>query len=279
VVFDITVNPASGSNIPATATDVTVTASTNMKWWIQLGSGNKDETADPSTYTTGGTRTITIPARDPVAKTSWTTNGSTFTVKAGYDAQTTVAANTPASYTYTQLPYWVNLSSCTPTSPTTSVTITVETNAGSVPIRLNVTDTEGQQVDNTKTLTSGVGTVYSLGSVTANRTVIIVNDRTGGEVGRFVQQPGTRYKNILLVGKTGSCPGGTTAGMGPDSGYQWIRLWTSLSTLASGTVWIQDGEYCTAYFTKEGGIMTGTGVWTKADIGEYICCYMGIVTE
>jgi hypothetical protein len=279
VAFNITANPTSGSEIEATATDVTVTANTNMKWWIQLESGTKSYTGDPTGYTTTGTRTVTIPARSTSEGTSWTTNGPTITVKAGYDAQTTVLANNPTSYTYTQKPYTLTYS-YEPASPKTSVTITVTTNAGSVPIRLNVGNVSGTQVDITKTLTSGVGQSFDLGSVEANRIVLIVNHTSGTEVGRFTQYAPTRIKKIQFVTKGSSCPG---SGQKTDPGgaYDIIRYYTSANTLApEGDYFIQNSsdKWSYIYIRVPGVLYSSTPTFNGTE-GEYELCYMGIVTD
>jgi hypothetical protein len=276
VAFDIAVDPASG-NIPATATDVTVTANTNMKWWIQLESGSKDETADPSTYTTGDTKTVTIPARGPSVATSWMENGPTITVKAGYDAQTTVSANTPASYTYTQLPYWVNLSSYEPSSPTTSVTITVSTNAESVNIRLNVNNADGIQVDDTKQLSHGIGQMFALGTVTSDRTIAIVNDLTNNKIGEFTQVIPVSTLNILIWPVSQSCPAWASE---PRTWANRTRCYSGQGVLAPPGGYAVAGDYDgilykffldeESYIYSDGG---GVGAATLK------LCYMGVVYD
>jgi hypothetical protein len=196
------VSPANDDPIDATATGVTVTANTNMTWWVRVEDGNKFYSADPTTYTTGDTRAVTIPARLPGAATSWTGNGS-VTVNTGYDEQNGLAANSPTSYTFTQLPYTFTVS-YTPTSAVTSVTITVETNAGSVPIRL-VNNVSGVEIVGATDMTSGVAKLFDLGTVTLPRTIAIVNDVSNAVVETFIQ---TQQPDRYIVGLAEACPSG-----------------------------------------------------------------------
>jgi hypothetical protein len=237
VAFDITgVNPANNSQIPATATDVTVTASTNMKWWIQLGSGGKDETADPSTYTTGGTRTVTIPAHPTRTADSWTTNGS-ITVNAGYDAQNNVPANTPDSYAYTRLPYTLKVTA-PERSAATSVTLTVETNAPEYWIILKADSPTGAQLYSSD-WTTGESKTATFNWTASDRVVYVVNGLTGAELASFVQPGAAGFSKIVLVKVTdpqGNAEEGFTNAPCPE-GY--VTKWTGGNQHTYTVIWME----------------------------------------
>ncbi|MDR1274557.1 MAG: hypothetical protein LBK12_08405 [Odoribacteraceae bacterium] len=259
-VFTITeVVPSNGSEIEATATDVTVKTNTNLKWWIeQIGGGGKSSTAEPGTYTEGGTWTVTIPARSPSVPASWTDN-ATVTVNAGYDAQNGLAANTPTSYTYTQLPYTLEVSH-TPTSPTNTVTITVTTNAASVPpIRLNVNNANGQEVVGATPMNNGTGHMFDLGTVVAERTIAIVNNVSGVMVASFKQLATT--PNAMLS-QYSSCPDGWKIGI-PWNGA--VCMWRATGQLCEAGLYPVYGDGVNGWLTiNANSVVTN---YAHADVG------------
>jgi hypothetical protein len=203
-LFSITgVSPANNSQIAATASDVSVTANRNLKWWVQQGSASKVYSSDAA-YRAGDVVKITVPARSTSTAASWTGN-ATVTVKAGYDAQNGITTATPESYTFTQLPYTFQLETSDLT--VNSITNKVTTNAGSVPIRLNVTNASGASVVGATTMTSGVAKSFDLGTVTAQRTIAIVNNVSGVIVGTFIQEAAGVPTGGIISIRT-SCPDG-----------------------------------------------------------------------
>jgi hypothetical protein len=97
------------------------------------------------------------------------------------------------------------------------VTITVTTNAGTIPVRLNVNNANGNEVAAARTYTSGAGQSYTLGTVTTARTIAIVNNDTGAVIGTFTHSATVPSTPLVLVQPpTGSttCPEGKTPTMG-----------------------------------------------------------------
>jgi hypothetical protein len=244
-------DPADGSTVAATAFDVTVTANTNLKWWVlRLGSGVKDETGVPSTYSTGVTRTVNIPARPTRNADSWTTNGPTITVQAGYDAQNDAMANNPASYTYTQLPYTLGVEA-PESSYGASVTLTVTTNAPEYWIILKESDGTGTQLYSSG-WTTGESKTVLLEQVNGTRRVDVVNGLTGTVLTTFNQPGNAKVSHVVLVQVTnpiGSIDGVIVNLTCPD-GY--VKKWNGNDNFAGPWEMNQEGTLAQGYMKTVG---------------------------
>jgi hypothetical protein len=183
--------PPDGSIITAPSFDVTVTANTNLKWWVQVDDGAKNETPNPDTYKTGDTREVTVPARSTRAIPSWISNG-TVNVKAGYDTQNSIAAATPGNYSFTRLPYKLDV---TGVATSNSVTLNVDTDADEYSLVLKANDIDGDPLVTTN-YTSGTPKTYELSTTTTARPVVIINAVTGLPVGEFTQPARRLYETL-----------------------------------------------------------------------------------
>jgi hypothetical protein len=200
--------PPDGSIIAAPSFDVTVTANTNLKWWVEVD-GAKNYTIDPDNYKTGDTRKVTVAARPAGEAASWT-GPTTVTVNAGYDNQTSITdGGTKKTYTYTRSAYTFTDLSVDKTW--NSVTIKFTTDAGSCPIRLYVgTNPLGAA----RSVTSNTAEMFTLSPVATARIVKIVNNVSGEVVGEFEQpaEPQLRLIGPMEMGGLfagyPSCPGG-----------------------------------------------------------------------
>jgi hypothetical protein len=258
-----TYSHSSGTVIPATATIVTLTVNTNMSWWLQQASDNA-ATVMVTGYETGSELSVTVPARAKDVAASWT-GTTTVAIKAGYDAQGGLAAATPVSYDLTQSAYTYSVS--TSAISGNKVTITVTTNAGTVPIRLNVTNASGKEVIAKTTVTSGVGETFTLDRVTEERVIAIVNDLSL-ETFTF-KQPAS--SNNVYYYALWECPDGWYE---TTNAIKWMEMYD-----ASGNV-MADGNYTAGLnpagsprqLTITGGKLEWWGANPKNPAGPGVMC-------
>jgi hypothetical protein len=236
---NIGISPANGSDIAATATDVSVTVDRNVRWWIQQGSEEEKYSSDDG-YKAGDKLTVTVPKRDTRVADSWT-NNNTVTVKAGYDAQNGIAGASPGNYSFTQLPYTLKV---TGVATSGSVTLTVETNATEYSLILKADNINGTPLVTTGYI-SGTPKTYTLTTNPTTRDVVIINAVTGLKVGSFTQ-PGLKY--VFVKHGSGGVYGnanGVTSAKCPD-GYTAVNYKLGVGT--TGVTWA-DGSAVNENYT------------------------------
>jgi hypothetical protein len=219
-----------------------------MSWWLQQASGTA-ATSTVTGYAAGDVLSVTVPARTVESNASWNENAS-VTIKAGYDAQNGLAAATPVNYTITQSPYtrWITVSNIRDNS----VNITMHTNAEWIRVRLNADGPTGPLLTGTPNMVDGQLGWFELARVTSAHTIILVNDITGNEVGRFEQPAADGY----FWNETTACPAGYAAETQPTPGMKISYMngepfwWVGTYVIGSTTY---GGENYWRHITTSGG--------------------------
>jgi hypothetical protein len=197
-------------------------------------------------------------------KTSWTGDTEVY-VNAGYDGQNGIDASAVTSYKYTQKPYWISLKTVSPTQPTSTVTITLETNATNVPVSLHAGSVGGTQVGDSQSMNHGSGKAFALGTVTTARTIYIVNDVTGAEIGTFTHAATTT--NLYTVTSTTACSTGKGINLSSLMGGVTLYINNSIARSISSTYIIQTGNYKIS--TTQAGLVLST--IPAATATTYLC--------
>jgi hypothetical protein len=247
-VFEVTANThPSGQTIAATAATVSLTATTNLSWWLRQTSGTTtSSSATVGDYVSGSQLSVTIPARSTSDADSWT-RSQEVKIEAGYEAQNGLAGETTVNYNLTRSAYTCEVEVNAVSK--NSVTITVTTNAGSVPIRLNVGTADGKEVRGATPVTTDTQTTWELERTVGDRVICIVN-ATSGKVERTFEQPGSG--GYYYYGKA-PCPEGWHREDYPPAGEYILSPDT-------GQPWPSNGYA----YTAKSGSMTATIVYWRA---------------